>query len=53
MKILKSRSFWLVLSTVNVMSGLICAYSGSLEGALVCTLSLAACMISYHLSEFD
>jgi len=51
MKILKSKSFWLVLSTVNIMSALICAYSGALDGAIICTLSLGACMISYHLSE--
>ena len=53
MKILKSRSFWLVLSTVNVMSGLICAYSRMWDGALICTLSLCACIISYKLSEFE
>ena len=53
MNILKSRSFWLVLSTVNIMSGLICAYSGAWDGVVICTLSLTACMISYHLSEFD
>ena len=53
MKILKSRSFWLVLSTVNVMSGVICAYSGMWDGTLVCTLSLGACIISYKLSEFE
>ena len=51
MKILKSKTFWLVMSCVNIMSGLICAFCGSLEGTLICIFSLGACMISHNLTE--
>jgi hypothetical protein len=51
MNILKSKTFWLVLSVVNVMSAMICAFCGSFEGVATCLISLGACMVSYHLSD--
>jgi len=51
MKLLKSKMFWMSMSGVNVMSGMICAFCGSFEGTLICIFSLGACMISYNLTE--
>ena len=51
MKLLKSKTFWIVLSSINIMSAFICAFCGSFEGAVTCMVSLSACMISYHLAE--
>jgi len=52
MKLLKSKSLWIGLSTINIMSALICAFCGSLEGSIVCLISVGACMVSYNLSQY-
>ncbi len=53
MKVIGGKSFWLFLAGINVTSGLLCLFSGSMGGALVCALALCACMISSILADMS
>ena len=49
MGIFRDKSFWTFMAGINVTSAMICAFAGSQEGILICSLAFIMCVVSSYL----